>query len=170
MSTINQVEDSQFMQATSPKTIPGSLNTLTILTFIGSGISLIGSIFSMVGAKERYTKMEELQASGDMDKVPGFMKGMVGPEAVEMLRKSYEYRIPLLIITLVGLALCVYGAMQMRALKKQGFYLWLAGEVFPIICSVILVGAGMFSGFGMLALIIPIVFIILYATQLKYMS
>ena len=169
MSSINQVEDSSFAQATSPKAIPGSLNTLTILTFIGCGVGLIGSIFSAANAKSSYTNMEKLQASGDMDKVPGFMKSMVGPDAVEMLRKSYEYRIPLLLITLVGLGLCLYGAIQMRALKKQGFYLWLAGEVFPLICSVILIGTGMFNGFGMLALIIPVLFIILYGTQLKYL-
>jgi hypothetical protein len=169
MSTINQVEDSQFMEAPGSKKLPGSLNTLTILTFIGCGLGLIGAIFSVVGAKDRYTKMEELQSSGNMDKVPGFMKSMVGPEAVELLRKSYEYRIPLLLISLVGIGLCLYGALQMRALKKQGFYLWLAGEVFPVICSVILVGMGMFNGFGMLALIIPVLFIILYGTQLKYL-
>ncbi len=95
---------------------------------------------------------------------------MVGPQALEMARKSYESRFPMLIIGLVAIGLCIYGAMQMRTLKKQGFYMWLIGELLPVIGGIIFIGMGMFSGLAMLGLIVPVLFIILYSTQLKYLK
>lgn len=97
------------------------------------------------------------------------MKGMVGPEALEMARKVYENRIPILVITLVSLALCVYGALQMRQLKKQGYYLYLIGEILPYVGSLIFLGMASFTGVGLYAMAIPVLFIILYTTQLKYL-
>jgi hypothetical protein len=51
----------------------------------------------------------------------------------------------------------------MRDLQKQGFYFYVAGQLIPIIASFAF-GAG---GFTVLGMIIPLVFIILYVTQLK---
>ena len=71
-----------------------------------------------------------------------------------------------LIIGLVGIALCFYGAMKMRKLQKQGFFIYVAGQLMPIIYTFVTVGVG----FGLIGVIIPIVFIVLYATQLKELS
>ncbi len=71
-----------------------------------------------------------------------------------------------LIIGLVGIALCFYGAMKMHKLQKQGFFIYVAGQLIPIIYTFVTVGVG----FGLIGVIIPIVFIVLYATQLKELS
>jgi hypothetical protein len=150
--------------------IPGTLNVLTILTFIGSGLGLISNIWSFIMAKNSYDKMLEMEASGDVEKMPGFMKKFVGPEALEMTRIAYENKLPILIVSLIGIGLCVYGAIEMRKLKKQGFYVYLMGQILPMIGAVIFMGAAVFSGLGAFGLIFPVLFIILYATQLKYLK
>ena len=169
MSQVDQLRNTPFDESTGAMKLPSSLNTLTILTYIGCGISLLGSLWGFINAKSGYDKLAQLQESGDLDKVPSFMKGMVGPEAVNMARKAYENRLPMLIIGLVAVLLCLYGASQMRALKKQGFYIWLIGEVLPVITPIIFIGTMAFSGFAIFGCLIPVLFIILYYTQLKYL-
>ena len=87
----------------------------------------------------------------------------------EMAKKQYENRVMILVLGLVGVALCFYGALQMRNLKKQGFLIYVVGELMPIISFAIFVGFGnLLAGIGMIfTLLIAAVFIILYATQLK---
>jgi hypothetical protein len=74
---------------------------------------------------------------------------------------------PILLLNLVGAALCIYGAMEMRKLKKQGFLLWVTGEFLPIISGIVFIGMGMFKGFGIIGMVFPILFLILYAVQRK---
>lgn len=169
MNNVDQLQGTPFQEGSNKKALPGSINILTILTFIGCGISLLTGLWNFANARKGLETLEKLQESGDMDKAPGFLKNMMGPEALEMARIGYENRVPIFIITLVALSLCVYGALQMRSLKKQGYYLWLIGEILPIIGGIIFIGMGMLSGFGLITLIIPAVFIILYSTQLKYL-
>lgn len=169
MSDIYQNPNDPFMQNPDLKKIPSSLNILTILTFIGCAVGFLFSIYGFTGAKARYDSMEKMMEDGTIDKMPAFMKNMMGPDALEMLRKTYENRIPILIISLVAIGLCFYGALEMRKLNKQGFYMWLLGELLPVICTVIFMGMGAFSGFGMIGIVIPIIFIILYAMQLKHL-
>jgi len=92
--------------------------------------------------------------------------------------KSADNRSLLLISGLVFTTLCLISAFQMRKLKKLGYYLYLIGEIAPIVVS-----AGLFGGlsggssnsamtiFGVIIGIgIPVVFVILYSTQLKYLE
>ena len=170
MNDMEQVKNTPF-ESPGRKVLPGSLNTLTILTFIGSGIGLLSSIYGFVSAKKSYETMEEVQGSDAFEKMPNFMKNMMGPDALEAARRAYENRFPILILSLVGLALCVYGAMQMRHLKKQGYYLWLIGEILPLITIVVFMGIGALTGIGgIIGLVIVLLFIVLYSTQLKYLK
>ena len=75
----------------------------------------------------------------------------------------------ILVFSLVGIALCFYGAMQMRNLKKQGFIFYLIGELLPILAFAIFIGFGSIFG-GVAAIfgfLFAAVFIVLYATQRK---
>ena len=146
-------------------TLGTGLNVLTILTFVGCGILLISSIYSFLSAEKSYDAI--VKAQDNMANAPAWVKGMMGPEMVEMAKKTMENKIPILLLNLVGVALCTYGAMEMRKLKKQGFVIWLAGEVVPIIASFLFVGVGVFKGFSSIILLFPIIFIILYSVQRK---
>ena len=50
-----------------------------------------------------------------------------------------------------------------------GFILWLVGEILPIISGLLFIGTGMFSGFALIGTLFPIIFIILYVVQRKYL-
>jgi len=56
-------------------------------------------------------------------------------------------------------------------LKKTGFTIYIVGDVVPFISLALFVGVSTLTGFsGIFGLIIAVVFVILYGTQLKYMK
>ncbi|ULQ50600.1 hypothetical protein [Flavihumibacter fluvii] len=151
------------------KKLPSLLNVLTILTMVGCAIELIIGTMNLISGRKNLDKLEELQNSGQLDNAPEFMKKFAGPEAIENARLAYENRIPLFVIMVAGMALCLYGALQMRKLQKNGYFMWLIGELLPTVGSIVLIGVG-FAGNAGWMLLFPLVFIILYTTQLKYLK
>ena len=166
MSTTNPNDLLEFNDAQKPA-LPGSLNVLTILTFIGCALGLCGGIWQYFRAEKGYNDL--VKAQENIDQVPAWARGMMGPEMVEMARKSMEYKLPILLLTLIGVGLCLYGAMEMRKLKKQGFMLWVVGEFLPIIGGVIFVGTGMFAGLALIGVAFPVIFLILYGVNRKHL-
>lgn len=163
----NQTNDMlQMNEGDTPK-LPTSLNVLTILTFIGCAIAAISSIWGFVSAQKSYDDL--VAAQGKMDDAPAFVKKMMGPEMLEMSRKAAENRTVILLIGLAGVALCLWGALEMRKLKKQGFILWVAGEFLPIIATAVVLGFGVFTGFAAIGLVFPIIFLILYGVNKKHL-
>ena len=170
MTDIQQKQPANLLDDQMKKKIPDMLNVLTILTFIGCGLFSILSLVGFVGAQANYDKLLSLQGTLP-DNTPDFAKKLVGPEALELSRRSLENRLPLLLLALVGYVLCLYGAIQMRKLKKVGFSIYVIGQVAPIAGTLIFIGTGAMIGMWMaIGLIFPAVFIILYATQLKHLS
>jgi len=148
----------------------GTLKTLTILTFIGCGIAFLFSIWGFATADSSYEKMQEAINNGSVDKLPGFVKNMYSPERMEMMRKMGEYKVPILIINLVCTGLCLFGAIQMRKLKADGYWMWLIGEILPFIATAFFVGtAAVTGGFMYISYAIVLVFIILYSMQRKHL-
>jgi hypothetical protein len=167
MNDINSTSNVlDFAEGERPK-LPQGLNVLTILTFIGSALAIIGAIWNFTNAEKGYKNL--LAAQDKMAEAPAWAKGMMGPEMLEMAKKAMENKLPMLLLGLAGAALCIYGALEMRKLKKQGFILWLVGEILPIVAGVIFVGTGMFGGFSLVMMIFPAIFIILYVVQRKYL-
>lgn len=160
-----------FDQNAKPK-VPQGLNVLTILTFIGCAIQLLGSLWSFFTAKSSYDQLDKITSQMNSDEMPGFMKSMMGdPETfTKLITKTYENRIPILLLSLVAIALCFYGAMQMRKLKKQGFLFYTIGELLPFLSQFLFIGAFAFSGFAMyFGIAIALLFIILYSMQRKHL-
>ncbi len=116
--------------------LPGSLNVLTILTFIGSGCMLL----FILGSKKL------MEFSIKMTERPEVQEKMSEKDLIQMEKAKSMYEImssnwiAYLAPSLIGIALCVYGAIQMRKLKKQGFYAYVIGEILPIIGGVIILG------------------------------
>lgn len=166
------MEQENFNQTMEVKKLPTGLNVLTILTFIGSAIGLIFSITGYLNAQKNLTEMEKLMNDSEkMAQIPDFMKSMFSPEAVELIRLQVVYKTPLLILGLIGIVLCVMGALQMRKLKMQGYFLWLIGEILPVIGFIIFIGVGSFKGFmGILMICILVLFILLYTLQRKHLK
>lgn len=143
------------------------LNVLTILTFIGSAYGLYSTLNTFLSGRKALEDFEKAQEKLADPNVPAWAKKLAGPEMHEILVKSLDNKVPLLIIGLVGIALCVYGALEMRKLKKQGFMLWLIGEVIPYVGTAIFIGGVFFQSFLVYFLIFPLIFIVLYFFQRK---
>ncbi len=149
-----------------PKSLPGMLNVLTILTIIGCVFYYLSAIWGFFSAgmyREQMAEMENM----DMEDSPmgGLLKG-----SVEMMEKTYEYRYILLVSGLLFTTLCLIGALQMRKLKKSGYLLYVIGELAPILVSAFIMGFSILGGFGIImGAAIPVLFVILYTTQRKYL-
>ena len=103
---------------------------------------------------------------------PSFVKKMMGDpeEFLTTITKSFENRIPILIVGLVAASLCIWGAMQMRQLKKQGFLIYTAGQIIGLLSSLIFIGFFMAKGFAfMFGAAIVILFIGMYAANRRHL-
>ncbi|HWB24621.1 MAG TPA: hypothetical protein VG738_04035 [Chitinophagaceae bacterium] len=164
-------QQNNFLDEFEEKQKLSTLKTLTILTFIGSGLAILSSIWTVATAESSYQKMQDLINSGKVDQLPSFVKDMYSPERMEMMRKSVENKIPIFIIGIIAGALCIFGAMQMRKLKAEGYWIWLIGEILPFLGIVFFLGVGFFSGvFMWITLVITGVFVLLYSLQKKNLT
>jgi hypothetical protein len=140
------------------------LNVLTILTFIGSAFGFLGGLWGYFTV----CKSAEKLANQEMPDMGGMLGNMM-EKAIEMSIKQCDNRLVILVSTLVTVALCFFGALMMRRLKKQGFIIYILGELIGPASMAAILGASVFSGMMIIGAIIPFVMIILYATQQKYM-
>jgi hypothetical protein len=168
MSDVNQTQD--YLQQTGQKPkLPGSLNVLTILTFIGCGIGLLFTALMPKLMSWSLSMMDKASQQGNLTE-----KQLIEMEKGKIaMEKVIANQWPVLITGLIGIALCLYGAIQMRKLKKEGFYMYVVGEILPVVAGVVLLGFSVqFNGVMsyIFSLGIPLLFIILYATNLKHLK
>jgi hypothetical protein len=167
MENSNQTND--VLNQQQPKTLPGMLNVLTILTFIGCGLAYLSACYSFLTNNDPDKQIQKLNEAREKIGDSGFGAKMID-SSIDMVQKSYDNRYLLLISGLVFTTLCLIGAMQMRKLKKTGYYYYLVGELAPIVLMAGLFGSSFFGAFALLfATLISVIFVILYSTQLKYL-
>ncbi len=119
---------------------PGFLTVLCILTFIWSGLGLLGGLLMTIGM------------GSIMGSIPGMGAAMGGGTAY-------------FAIGTVLAAASLFGAIQMWKLQKQGFFIYAGASVVGIILPLIF---GLpFSAMGA---IFPVLFIILYYLNVKHMN
>jgi hypothetical protein len=153
------------------KRLPGMLNVLTILTFIGCGLSYLGlivSIFTNANFEKQKAQMEDLQ---DQMGETGGLAGDIMKGSMDVAQKTYDNRHILLVSGLLFTTMCLIGALQMRKLKKSGYPIYVIGELAPIIISGALIGFSSLIGSATLILtsVFAILFVILYTTQRKHL-
>ncbi len=170
MATDNSPRD--YLDADSPgkSKLPSGLNVLTILTFIGCTLQLLTAIWSYSKAQSNFDGREKLLEQMSSGTMPSWAKSLMGDpnNMIAMITKSYENRLPILLMTLAAAALCFMGALQMRKLKKQGFLVYAIGELLPFLTLILFIGTFSFSGFGFyLSAGFALLFIFLYSLQRK---
>jgi hypothetical protein len=143
--------------------LPGFLNVLTILTLIGSVIGIITAIFGYRSA----CQSAALIADKDIPDKKGFLGKFLG-DVAELAVVQCENRFLILVTTLVTTAFCIMGALLMRNLKKQGFVVYVLGELLAPLAMVIILGSTSFMTLA--GFFFPVLFVILYATQLKHLT
>jgi hypothetical protein len=149
--------------------LPSGLNVLTILTFIGCAFwglitmltPVIYNFFKNITDKA-LSSGKELSAKqlADIEK---------GKAAMDL---AVQHMIPSMVIGMVGIILCFVGALWMRKYKKDGYWIYVAGELAPIIGGFLLMGTAQFTGVMsvLFAVGIPVLFVILYTMQRKYLT
>jgi hypothetical protein len=144
-------------------TKPSSLlSTSTILSIIGSAIAMISAVTAFVNAEVNYEKIQKMVNDKDVAKAPEFVKSFFNENALLMAQKAVENKVPIMIISLIAAALCLFGAVMMRKLKKDGLKLWMTGELLPIASNLVFLGAASMSGLALINLVFPAVFIVIY--------
>lgn len=148
--------------------LPTGLNVLTILTFIGSGLGLIMTLAIGPLYKFLLGVMDKALASGQELSEKEIRDIQKGKEAMNLVLANLT---PIMITGLIGIILCIIGAISMRKLKKDGFWIYTAGELMPPIAGLVIIGTSQLQGFWAIfsTVIIPVLFVVLYATQKKYL-
>lgn len=167
MSDQSTTTDSLNMSDFDKPKLPGTLNVLTILTIIGCIVFGLLVIFTPKLLSFSKGMIEKAQTSG---KELSAKETADLQKSLEQIQLSEANLIPLMIIGLVGIALCLAGALMMRKLKKDGFWIYLAGQIIPIAGNIFIIGVAQYKEIsGMIGLAIVLIFILLYATQRKYL-
>jgi hypothetical protein len=156
-----------FDENAKPK-LPTGLNVLSILTFIGCAVfGLITLLMPMIN-KFLLGIMDKATTSGRELSTKELADIEKGRAAIEL---SQHNMIPLITIGMIGIVLCFVGALWMRKLKKDGYWMYVAGEIAPLIAGVIIMGTGQYTSIWsvILGVGIPVLFVILYTVQRKYL-
>jgi hypothetical protein len=136
-------------EETSNEKRPALLTVLCILSFIGSGLSVLVWLLLTVGVGSFL---------GFLENVPGFSEAMTGSGA--------GLGIGLMLLNLVLNAGTLAGAIMMWQLKKLGFWIYSGAFVLQFLVPIIF----MSGKFGIFGFIIMALFITLYALNLKHMK
>lgn len=158
--------DSLSLQQEKP-VLPTGLNVLTILTFIGSGLGIIFSVAYPLIINFSKSMMDKATASGQEMSSKQLADIEKSRHAMGLVQANMT---PIIITGVIGCVLCIAGAVMMRKLKKDGYWLYVAGELLPLIAGFVLMGTAQFTGVTsyIFALGLPLVFIVLYTLQRKY--
>jgi hypothetical protein len=143
---------------------PQFLTVLCILTYIGVGIGIIGSIGAWWAMRFLSNTMQ--QNGGELEGLPG----MDDPQKIEQTLAMMKYSNAMMISGILCSLTCLLGALQMWKQKKSGFYIYVAGEIAPFFVSLVCLGTSTIIGWGVLGLIIPLLFIVLYTLNFKHLS
>jgi hypothetical protein len=147
--------------------LPVFLKVLCILTFVGTGIGILSGLYSTFTFSSSMEQLELLQNNPYMGNMSEFLE----------VNRKYGFIVQLMALS--GNILCLVAALFMWKLKKFGFYMYVVGQIIPLIGSFGLMGGlsasnSMFAGIAVVASIVgtlfPIAFVIMYALNLKHMK
>ncbi len=128
------------------------LSVLCILTFINSGLGIITSLL---------TPMVSEQLVGFITSMPAYEQNLT-QEGLIILKAGWGYY--LIALTLISGSLT--GAIYMWKLKKIGFHFYTIANILLFCLPSVMLGLN----FDLIGLVMPGVFIGLYALNLKYMQ
>lgn len=158
---------------------PTFLTVLCILTFLGSGWGIVDSVIDYFSAETAGDAiemveetmddaMDEIDDNDDMsekqkDFITNMMGGIIESLTPENIRKSS-------IVNFLSCLLTLFGAILMWQLKRNGYFLYIAGIAIMVIgMAVIFKGIIGLAAAGATAFI-GVLFIVLYGVNLKHMK
>jgi len=155
-----------------PKAMTKTINVMTILTFIGCVYSLITAVSYINPQLTLEMQLEPLQQMLDKAEETSGSEMMVNIylKSMDNVRVLFENKYLFAIISLIGVGLCVFGAVEMRKMKKPGFYAYVSGQMLPLLASLAITGWNIASGSTFIvSFLFYGIFILIYAFQVKHM-
>jgi hypothetical protein len=141
--------------------LPQFLNVLTILTFIYTGLTVIMSLYSLSTQADQQRSIDQLRNMPGAD----FFGGGLADAAQIALDNIYVLQ-----GTAVGVAIfCLIGALLMRKLKKNGYYIYVIASVVGMVVPISIIGLGTMGFAVLLGSVFTIAFIIMYGVNFKYL-
>jgi hypothetical protein len=149
--------------------LPSGLNVLTILTFVGCAIFGLLTLFTPMINKFFLGMINKAASSGQELSAKQLAEMEKGRAALELASQNM---IPLMAIGMAGIILCFIGALWMRKFKKDGYWMYVAGELAPVLASFLIMGTAQYTGVAsiLIGIGIPVLFVILYTMQRKYLT
>lgn len=161
--------------APAGKERPTLLTILCILSFIFGAFGLYSGIST---AFTDQPKQDLEEAKVEMEKQMAEVQGpgaemaqKMMDQALAMAEKQVENATPLGISGLLLSAISLLGVWMMWNLRKMGFWLYVLASVASLIMPIVFLGGGLmtFLSVGFMG-VIAIIFIVLYAVNLKHMA
>lgn len=144
------------------KKLPGFLKVLCIFSFIGIGVYIVTYVLGYVTLIASSSVSESITSEFNDPSVDSAIASMD-----PLVKNGTLYYI----LSLVACVLCLVGVIMMWKLKKSGFFIYLVGEIAPIILPFILLGGfGALGFFSIILSFVPIAFIIMYALNYRHLS
>lgn len=157
------------------RTRPTFLTVLCILSFLGCGLGLYGGISDLLSNKnqealeEATQRIDEAKAQMGDDAASGFAGNMMDA-AIEMAQKAAEHAKEIGLSKIVLALIEALGVLLMWNLRKSGFWLYVLSMLGGLAVPLIFLGTNLASILSIgVAGLIGIVFVVLYAMNLKHM-
>ena len=153
---------------------PTFLTVLCILTFIGSGWGVLSQLFSLLFTNLVDVSAQTEQLNTMMDNMESgagtsFLSGILS-SSQEVMQATMMHAKSIAVISLVLSLLSLCGAILMFSLRRIGFYIYTVAQLLLLFVVPYFAGFSMIVVMGMLfSAVFTVVFIILYALNLKAM-
>jgi hypothetical protein len=144
------MEETTQTNSAAPAARPVFLTVLCILSFIAAGLGVLGYITAITVMGAVSAGASALEGAGAV------MTQSMGPSAGLV----WAYVIVGFLTTIVGL----FGVIKMWKLQKIGFFLYVGASVVSMIMGIV------YSGFGVMGVLFPVLFIVLYGLNLKHLK
>ena len=136
---------------------PVFLTVLCILSFIAAGFAILGyvTVLTLMGAASSIASgsIEGMSAEANTAMAEAMAK-------VPSAGLTWAY----LIVGFLTVIVSLFGVIKMWKLQKVGYFMYVGASVVSMIMGMV------YSGFGVMAIIFPVLFIALYGMNLKHMK
>ncbi len=157
----------------APAPRPTLLTVICIISFIMGAWGIISGLMNMTKDQtavvaEAQAKMEEAKAQLG-DQASG-VAGQMMDSGLELTNRAAEHAVPIGVAGIILSLLSLFGVWRMWNLQKSGFWLYLLASVIGLVVPLYFLGTSLLAiaSIGFVGFF-SLVFIILYAVNLKYM-
>lgn len=162
---INDTLDFDSLNESSNK-LPSFLNVLTILTFVGSGLTILGALYNLVTVEQQKETIAMMKSQMGGNQLFG---AIFNGDMIQVLEITLENNLLLNGTSIIVGAMCILGAVLMRKFMKNGLYLYFVASIASIIIPTIVFGMGLMGGMMMFGHLFTVAFMVMYVVNFRYL-